>query len=120
MQLVNLRRRTVVYGRQTVKSCSIKIRYLCDWLAESSPTALITFKRKACKNESNVCRFLSQVRRVHFPLILKPIFQEFVIEFSPRFIVQIFNDHLESGIIFDDSMCRLFGAALLPKSTPPQ
>ncbi|KRX50180.1 hypothetical protein T05_7007 [Trichinella murrelli] len=37
------------------------IRYLCDWLAESSLTALITFKRKACKNESNVCRFLSQV-----------------------------------------------------------
>ncbi|KRY01455.1 hypothetical protein T4A_7998 [Trichinella pseudospiralis] len=47
-------------------------------------TALITFKRKACKNESNVCRFLSQVRRVHFTQILKPTFQEFCGKFAVK------------------------------------
>ncbi|KRZ31524.1 hypothetical protein T4B_8864 [Trichinella pseudospiralis] len=59
-------------------------KILCDWLAKSSLTALITFKRKACKNESNVCRFLSQVRRVHFTQILKPTFQEFCGKFAVK------------------------------------
>ncbi|KRZ09972.1 hypothetical protein T11_16714 [Trichinella zimbabwensis] len=58
-------------------------------------TALITFKRKACKNESNVCRFLSQVRRVHLPQILKPTFQEFCGKFDIK------RTHARSSFLHD-------------------